>query len=412
MRDAAEEEQLLRPYLPRLLINWLAESPQDLHRTVDGSIAFVDISGFTKLSERLARLGKVGSEELTDAIGTCFARLLGVAYGNGGGLIKFGGDALLLLFTGPDHPLRACRAAVGMRRALREIGAISLGGRARQRCACRSACTAEPSTSSSSGDSHRELIITGPAASETVLMESTARGGGDRRQPRHRAPCFRAVVRRSRKATGCPAPQGAGRPVVLAARSPTVRVPPSGSSDASLRRIREQVLAGRSTSPSTSASTIAFLHFDGTDDADRRRGADAAAARARRSSSATCRTRRTGTASASSAPTSTATAARSSSPPAPRPRRATTRSGCLLTLREIVDRPSALARARRREPRRGLRRRHRPAVPADVHGHGRRGEPRRAADGQGEAGTRSSTVPPCWSDPGRASKRWRSSRSW
>src|ERR687892_253664 len=94
--------ELIRPYLPRLLLTWIGEAPHTPWRALEGSVAFVDISGFTKLSERLAKRGKVGAEEPTDAIGTCFTRLLGVAYGNGGGLIQFGGDALLLLFTGPD----------------------------------------------------------------------------------------------------------------------------------------------------------------------------------------------------------------------------------------------------------------------------------------------------------------------
>ena len=128
MSNPLSQQELLRPYLPRLVLQWLADAPGEDHRTVAGSIAFVDISGFTRLSERLAKRGKVGAEELADAIGTCFARLLGIAYGNGGGLIKFGGDALLLLFTGPDHAARAARAAVGMRRELREIGSLSTPG--------------------------------------------------------------------------------------------------------------------------------------------------------------------------------------------------------------------------------------------------------------------------------------------
>ena len=32
-----------------------------------------------------------------------FAALLGVAYAQGGGLLKFGGDALLLLYDGDEH---------------------------------------------------------------------------------------------------------------------------------------------------------------------------------------------------------------------------------------------------------------------------------------------------------------------
>ena len=80
------------------------------HRVVQGTVAFVDISGFTKLSERLATHGKIGAEALTETIDRCFVELLGIASANGGQLIKFGGDALLLLFTGEGQALRACRA--------------------------------------------------------------------------------------------------------------------------------------------------------------------------------------------------------------------------------------------------------------------------------------------------------------
>ena len=51
----------LQPYLPRLTLQWLAQTPTDLHQAVDGSVVFVDISGFTKLSEKLAKFGKVGA---------------------------------------------------------------------------------------------------------------------------------------------------------------------------------------------------------------------------------------------------------------------------------------------------------------------------------------------------------------
>src|SRR5216683_3881836 len=170
------ERELLQPYLPRLLTQWLAETPTDTHREVDGTIAFVDISGFTKLSERLAKKGKVGAEELAEAIGSCFALLLGAAYGNGGALIKFGGDALLLLFTGADHATRACRAAIGMRRTLRSIGPLQLSG---SRVTLRMSIGVNTGTFHFFlvGESHRELLITGPAASETVLMEATADAG-------------------------------------------------------------------------------------------------------------------------------------------------------------------------------------------------------------------------------------------
>jgi hypothetical protein len=40
----------LQPYLPRLTLEWLAMEPDRLHRAVDASMVFVDISGFTALS--------------------------------------------------------------------------------------------------------------------------------------------------------------------------------------------------------------------------------------------------------------------------------------------------------------------------------------------------------------------------
>ena len=119
-----ESAEILRPYAPRLLIRWLAEQPHLSFRTLDGSMLFVDISGFTKMSERLARHGKVGAEEVTDVLGAVFARLLAVAYGEDGSLLKFGGDALLLWFSGDGHAVRAATAAHSMRATLRSIGRL------------------------------------------------------------------------------------------------------------------------------------------------------------------------------------------------------------------------------------------------------------------------------------------------
>ena len=40
------------------------------------TMVFADVSGFTRLSERLARKGKEGAEHLVDVINTCFSALL------------------------------------------------------------------------------------------------------------------------------------------------------------------------------------------------------------------------------------------------------------------------------------------------------------------------------------------------
>ena len=139
-------------------------------------MVFADVSGFTKLSERLARNGKSGAEELVGAISSVFTALLTESDSYGGDVLKFGGDALLLMFNGDEHLARACRAAHGMRRVLRQAGRIH----------------------TSSGDvvlrmsqgvhtglfhfflvggRHAELVVAGPAATETVAMESAADAG-------------------------------------------------------------------------------------------------------------------------------------------------------------------------------------------------------------------------------------------
>src|SRR5688572_24721937 len=112
----------LQAYLPRLIRYWNVEAPGRLHRAVDGSMVLMDISGFTKMSERLARHGNVGAEEVTGVVDDTFGRLLPAAYAFGANLIKFGGDAQLLLFTGEEHQLRAAAAAHAMRAELRRIG--------------------------------------------------------------------------------------------------------------------------------------------------------------------------------------------------------------------------------------------------------------------------------------------------
>ena len=51
-----------------------------LHRELDGTLMFVDISGFTALTERLAKKGKVGAELMRDTLDGVFTALLDDAY--------------------------------------------------------------------------------------------------------------------------------------------------------------------------------------------------------------------------------------------------------------------------------------------------------------------------------------------
>ena len=61
---------------------------------------------------------------MRDTLDGVFTALLDEAYDWGAGLLKWGGDALLLLFDGPDHAQRAARAAWEMQRTIDRVGRL------------------------------------------------------------------------------------------------------------------------------------------------------------------------------------------------------------------------------------------------------------------------------------------------
>jgi len=112
--------QAALPYLPNLLVDTLRRYPRRHPPWIDpveGTLVLADISGFTPMSERLARSGKEGAELLTGIINQYFNRMLDIARSHGCTNTRFGGDALLLLFTGEGHAARAVAAAGVMQRA-------------------------------------------------------------------------------------------------------------------------------------------------------------------------------------------------------------------------------------------------------------------------------------------------------
>jgi len=268
-----------RPYVPRAMLDHLALHPERRVRPVDGTCVFVDVSGFTKLSERLARRGgREGAEQLADAIGACFERLLAVGYAKGGGLLKFGGDALLLLFDGDAHAERACASAAAMSAELREQGKVETG---------RTSVQLRMSVGVHSaryllfpvGASHRELLIAGPAATQVVRMEHAAGTGEIVVSPATAALLPRGVTGAAR-----------GDGVLLRTLPPIVRRLPdepilaSDASQAALAlstELRTHVLAGPQP-PEHRIVTVAFLRFDGADALVAEQGEEAAARRSLR----------------------------------------------------------------------------------------------------------------------------------
>ncbi len=255
----------------------------------------------------------------TGSSGGCSA----LAYERGGGLLKFGGDALLLMFASPDHAAQAASAAVDLRTALREAAAVptSVG-----RVALRMSVGIHSGTIHlfRVGQSHHELLIAGPAATATTQMEHAAGPGQIVVSPSTRAALPPQAVDES-----------GGPGLVLRWRQPKA----APLAPVPLRPVPKEVVARylppalrthlveRSREPEHRAATIAFLRFSGVDALDGRRGTRRRGRGARRGHHRGAGRGRRPTRSPSSPPTSTRTAARWCWPPGCRPPGPTTRGG-------------------------------------------------------------------------------------
>ncbi len=165
----------LASYVPHLIASWEPPLVGPGWTQIDGTLVSADISGFTALSERLAGLGREGAEELTNILNDCFQRMIEAVHVQGGNILKFGGDALLILFSGFDHALRACRSAADMRAIVaRPLIGVTAG---RVQLAISQGMHSDRFTIYSFQAGHTDLVITGRAASETVDCESMANPG-------------------------------------------------------------------------------------------------------------------------------------------------------------------------------------------------------------------------------------------
>jgi class 3 adenylate cyclase len=165
----------LAALVPQLTISWARDEPARSWVQRDGTMVSADISGFTRLSERLAQHGPAGAEEMTDILNSYFDGVIAAAERLGGDVLKFGGDQVLVWFTGAGHEERGAAACVGMRAAADRPFATRVGRAVRMRMSV-GAHTGRFTFLMTSGR-HRELLVAGADAGETVRCESEAAAG-------------------------------------------------------------------------------------------------------------------------------------------------------------------------------------------------------------------------------------------
>jgi class 3 adenylate cyclase len=119
----------LTSYLPRYQLELLrhrleqprADEPRD--ESVDAALLFVDVSGFTRLTEDFARRGREGAEALSEALNRFFGQLCEIVVAEGGDIVTVAGDSALVLWPVEDGDgaaavMSATRCALDLQRAL------------------------------------------------------------------------------------------------------------------------------------------------------------------------------------------------------------------------------------------------------------------------------------------------------
>lgn len=269
MTDPQAVRSGLEAYVPALQLRWLDEDPATRWRDVVGTMVFADVSGFTPLTEKLAKQGRVGAEQLTEILNRVFTGLLDEAMAHGGDLLKFGGDALLLLFEGEGHQRRAAAAAAAMQEALRPFRRFAVEG---GYVSLRMSVGVGSGTFQMFlvGDSHRELLVAGPCASLTAELEAEADAGeillGD-------------WARQALPARNLGSPKAPGvllRGTPRAERTGPPLAPTHVAEQAVPAGLRATLLDPRRHGEHR-AAVLSFLQFKGTDDLLERKGPQAVA---------------------------------------------------------------------------------------------------------------------------------------
>ena len=191
--------------------------------------------------------------------------MLAVAYDNGGSLLKFGGDALLLWFDGDGHAARAARATVLMR----SVSAARSGGSScptrRSRCGWRRACIRDASISSRSATRISSCWRRDPRGAGWSRCSTRRSAGRDCRQRRDGGRARSGRVPRRAEGSG-----------VCCSREPpgNVREDAAASRGRRWRRRRwraacrkpcASTCVWRARLPEHRPVTVAFIRYGGTD---------------------------------------------------------------------------------------------------------------------------------------------------
>ncbi|TGD82601.1 adenylate/guanylate cyclase domain-containing protein [Hymenobacter wooponensis] len=123
---AIQENNILKMYVDETVLNFMGrpgfENKLMASETVEATVVFIDICGFTALAEKLP------AEELVSLLNSYFDQMVKEIITQGGYVDKFMGDAVMAVFRGDYHLDRAIDAALSVRSLLQTTCNVSLNG--------------------------------------------------------------------------------------------------------------------------------------------------------------------------------------------------------------------------------------------------------------------------------------------
>jgi class 3 adenylate cyclase/FixJ family two-component response regulator len=123
---AIQENNILKMYVDESVLHFMAskayESSLLANETVNASIAFIDICGFTAISEQQP------ADLVVRLLNQCFDEIVKAIIAEGGYVDKFMGDAVLAVFRDEGHLNRALRAALLVNERLAAITETEVEG--------------------------------------------------------------------------------------------------------------------------------------------------------------------------------------------------------------------------------------------------------------------------------------------
>jgi class 3 adenylate cyclase len=186
-REEAGLSSAWRSFVPDYVVRTLLRQPDAIPlasgERADAVALFIDVAGFTPMSEALTRSGAFGTEALTRILNGWFDTMVGLVSRYGGEVAEFAGDALTAVFrydTGTRRATerRAVRCAGAMQSEMAHFQTITTRAGTFE-LAMKAGLAAGPLLVTIMGDPAVRLVyvLAGPALDRAALAERHARRG-------------------------------------------------------------------------------------------------------------------------------------------------------------------------------------------------------------------------------------------